>query len=159
SPRSFSRRSRSSPKAAGSDGLTKSFRVRFLRPPSERAAEEEIEGFLPALLESRGQVHRAEQRIETQKDAGVLARGAEAHVAAISPDVARFERKAEIRRQVQHARTGPADLLVIQEARNAEVPAAQRSRLQAREIQEPAEREERAHIAHLAVERRTKGGP
>src|SRR2546421_8757341 len=61
------------------------------RPALESPPQEQIERLVAVLVEASGQIHRTQERVHSQKYAGVLLGVAESRVAALLPHVARLE--------------------------------------------------------------------
>src|SRR5256885_14781336 len=111
------------------------------RAALESPPQEQIERLVAVLVEASGEIHRTQERVHSQKYAGVLLGVAEARIAAPLPHVARLEGQAQVGRHVQVPGPTAADLPVVQHAGNAEVRPGERICPESREIEEAPERE------------------
>src|SRR5579864_989303 len=122
-------------------------------PISKSVPEEQVEGLVAVLIDAGGEIQRTEQRIHAEKYARVLAGVGEARLTAALPDIPRLERKPEVGRHVEIARTAAADLPVIEESRDAEVRTQERVRTQPREAEEAAERKLQTEVGDVRLQR------
>src|SRR5256886_13754076 len=127
------------------------------RAALESPPQEQIERLVAVLVEASGQIHRTQERIHSQKYAGVLLGVAESRVAALLPHVARLERQAQVGRHVQVPGATAADLPVVQDAGNAEIRPGERVCPEPGEIEEAPEREQQADVCEPGLQRHASG--
>src|SRR4029079_625467 len=93
---------------------------------SEGSAEGQVVSRMSFVVESKGQVDRAQDRIQAEENAAIGARAVPRDFAPVGPYVALLDRRAEVYRNIQEPGALVADLAVVDATQNGVVRPRQR---------------------------------